>query len=78
MAEVCAFGPCGMAVDEIRAAGENEQRGKTRGNDVGFPDPEMLELELIEFARRRQAFQPNAQSELRCMNIGHVFALKRC
>ena len=73
MTEVGGFGAGGGAVNEIRNAGENEHRGELGGDDVGLPDTKVVEGVFVEFPGTRQPSHTDAQGELWCMNIRHIY-----
>ena len=74
MAEISRF-HARMAVDQLRIAGKNQQRCETRRNGVGLADAIVLQMEFVEFARRGQCSDANAERELRCMVFGQISAL---
>jgi hypothetical protein len=70
--EVGGFGAGGVAVNEIRNAGENQHRGKFGGDDVGLTHTKVVESVFVELPGAGQPSHTDAQSEFWCMNICHI------
>jgi hypothetical protein len=67
LAEVGGFGPRRVGVDQLRTAGDDQDRGETRGHHEGAPDTKVPEIEFIELPCNRQGFDANPQREFGCI-----------
>jgi hypothetical protein len=74
LAEVGGFGARPPGVDEIGMPRKNQQRRQSGRKNICQSGLAVFEIEFIELAGRWQAFQPNAQGELWCIDIGHNFS----
>jgi len=65
-----------LTVRKLGNAGENQNRGELGGDNIGLVDAKVIERELIELSRSRDAFYPNAQGEFWRIEISHFSDLQ--
>ena len=71
LTEVGRFRARGVAVHQIGAAGEDQQRRQSGRQHIDLAHVVARQIEADELVRRRYACQPDSQVEFRCFIFVH-------